>query len=69
MTRPPRRSKDRMITLPLMVQIGCTAGIIVTGTLYVFWKEVCKHRLCNRDWKQLIVIVDFATAHPSCDFC
>ena len=40
MLRPPRKSCDRMLTLPLLLQIFCTASIIVSGTLYVFWKEV-----------------------------
>ncbi len=46
MTRPPRKSKDRMITLSLLLQICCTAAIIVVGTLGVFWKEVCGVRGC-----------------------
>lgn len=43
MRRPPRQAKDGMITLSLLVQVFCTAMIIVAGTLYVFWREVRGH--------------------------
>ncbi len=40
MTRPPRRSKDPMITLSLLAQVVGAAAMIVMGTLYVFQREV-----------------------------
>ncbi len=46
MKRPPRKPDDSMITLPLLAQIIATAFIIVSGTLYVFWKEVGGAFLC-----------------------
>lgn len=49
MQRPPRKSCDRMLTLPLLLQIFCTASIIVSGTLYVFWKEMEDGQITPRD--------------------
>ncbi len=40
MTRPPRRAKDPMITLPLIAQVVGAAAMIVMGTLFVFQREV-----------------------------
>ncbi len=41
MARPPRKARDKMITMPLLAQIFGSAFIIVAGTLWVFRKEVC----------------------------
>ena len=42
--QPPRKTNDSMITKNLLINILISATIIVTGTLYVFYKEV-KFRL------------------------
>lgn len=38
--RPPRKVKDPIITRSLIVNILISATIIVSGTLWVFWREV-----------------------------
>lgn len=38
--QPPRKVKDPIITQNLIISILISATIIVTGTLWVFWREV-----------------------------
>lgn len=38
--KPPRNTKEPMITKPLMVNVLLSAMIIITGTLWVFKREV-----------------------------
>jgi Ca2+-transporting ATPase len=39
--QPPRKTKESMINLRLIINILVSACIIVSGTLYVFYHEVC----------------------------
>ena len=49
MKRPPRRVKEPMLTISLLLQVMCSAAIIVSGTLWIFWREVSiLWGLCNR---------------------
>ena len=41
--KPPRRTKDPIITRPLLLNVVISASIIVSGTLWVFWREVSPH--------------------------
>ena len=38
--QPPRKVKDPIITKSLIINILISACIIVSGTLWVFWREV-----------------------------
>lgn len=38
---PPRRVKEPMVSLGLLLQIVSSSAIIVSGTLWIFWREVC----------------------------
>lgn len=38
--KPPRKVKDPIITLDLITNVLISASIIVSGTLWVFWREV-----------------------------
>lgn len=40
MNKPPRNVKNPMITRALILNVLISATIIVTGTLWVFWREV-----------------------------
>ena len=40
MKRPPRQVKEPMLTVSLLLQVMCSAAIIVSGTLWIFWREV-----------------------------
>ena len=40
MIKPPRKATDKMISMGLLLRIVASAVIIVTGTLWVFSKEV-----------------------------
>ena len=40
MKQPPRKATDRMINFNLLIRILSSAFIIVTGTFWIFWKEV-----------------------------
>jgi len=38
--QPPRKAKDPIITRQLIINVIISAAIIVSGTLWVFWREV-----------------------------
>ena len=38
---PPRRVKEPIVSLGLLLQIVSSSAIIVSGTLWIFWREVC----------------------------
>jgi len=38
--QPPRKTKDPIITRQLIISVIISAAIIVSGTLWVFWREV-----------------------------
>ena len=40
MNKPPRNVKNPMITRVLILNVLLAASLIVTGTLWVFWREV-----------------------------
>lgn len=40
---PPRRVKEPIVSLGLLIQIVSSSAIIVSGTLWIFWREVCVH--------------------------
>lgn len=40
MNKPPRNVKNPMITKTLITNVLLSASLIVTGTLWVFWREV-----------------------------
>ena len=46
--QPPRKHNDSMITKNLLVNILISAIIIVSGTLYVFYREVSVKFIINR---------------------
>ena len=41
MNKPPRNLKNPMITRALILNVLLSASLIVTGTMWVFWREVC----------------------------
>ncbi|KAJ8303395.1 hypothetical protein KUTeg_019791 [Tegillarca granosa] len=47
--KPPRRVKDPIITRELVMNILMSAAIIVTGTLWVFWREMSDNKITPRD--------------------
>ncbi|XP_041377017.1 calcium-transporting ATPase type 2C member 1-like [Gigantopelta aegis] len=47
--QPPRRARDPIITRGLIVQVLLSAFIIVTGTLWVFWREMSDNKITPRD--------------------
>ncbi|XP_071172782.1 calcium-transporting ATPase type 2C member 1-like isoform X2 [Mytilus edulis] len=47
--RPPRKVKDPIITRSLIVNILISATIIVSGTLWVFWRELSDNKITPRD--------------------
>ncbi|ELU14696.1 hypothetical protein CAPTEDRAFT_176941 [Capitella teleta] len=47
--KPPRRAKDPIITRPLLVNVIISAAIIVSGTLWVFWREMQDNKITPRD--------------------
>ena len=40
MNKPPRNVKNPMLTRVLILNVLLSASIIVTGTMWVFWREV-----------------------------
>ena len=38
--QPPRKAKDPIISRQLIINVIISAAIIVSGTLWVFWREV-----------------------------
>lgn len=47
--QPPRRVKDPIITRYFIVNILVSAVIIVSGTLWVFWREMSDNKITPRD--------------------
>ena len=47
--QPPRKVKDPIITQNLIISILISATIIVTGTLWVFWRELSDNKITPRD--------------------
>ncbi|XP_046544121.1 calcium-transporting ATPase type 2C member 1-like [Haliotis rubra] len=47
--KPPRRVQDPIITRGLIAQILVSAFIIVSGTLWVFWREMSDNKITPRD--------------------
>lgn len=50
--KPPRNVRDSILTRSLIFKVLLSAFIIVSGTLFVFWREVL-HRL----WTIFIIIL------------
>lgn len=40
MNRPPRSKSARVLSRPLMWRVATSAAIIMTGTLFVYWREM-----------------------------
>lgn len=49
MNKPPRNVKNPMITRALILNVLISATIIVTGTLWVFWREMRDNMITPRD--------------------
>ncbi|XP_064598855.1 calcium-transporting ATPase type 2C member 1-like [Liolophura sinensis] len=47
--QPPRRVRDPIITRALIINIIVSAFIIVSGTLWVFWREMSDNKITPRD--------------------
>ncbi|XP_014783175.1 calcium-transporting ATPase type 2C member 1 isoform X2 [Octopus bimaculoides] len=47
--QPPRKVKDTIITKSLLIYILFSSFIIVSGTLWVFWKELSDNKITPRD--------------------
>lgn len=47
--QPPRKAKEPIITRHLISNVIVSAAIIVTGTLWVFWKELADEKITRRD--------------------
>lgn len=47
--KPPRKVKDPIITLDLITNVLISACIIVSGTLWVFWREMSDNKITPRD--------------------
>ncbi|CAH1779403.1 unnamed protein product [Owenia fusiformis] len=47
--QPPRRVKDPIITRKLLLNVIISAFIIVSGTLWVFWREMLDNKITPRD--------------------
>ena len=47
MLKPPRNIKRPMITKTLLCNVLMSAVLIVTGTLWIFWREV-RSLVCTR---------------------
>ncbi|GAB1609334.1 calcium-transporting ATPase type 2C member 1-like [Argonauta hians] len=47
--QPPRKVKDTIITKSLFIYVLVSAFIIVSGTLWVFWKEMSDSQITPRD--------------------
>lgn len=43
--QPPRKVKDMILSRALLLKILLSASVIISGTLFIFWKEV---RTCSR---------------------
>ena len=40
MKQPPRKASEKMISFSLLARVLLSAFIILTGTFWVFWREV-----------------------------
>lgn len=49
MNKPPRNVKNPMITRALIMNVLLSATVIVTGTLWVFWREMRDNIITPRD--------------------
>ncbi|KAK3716112.1 hypothetical protein QZH41_019645, partial [Actinostola sp. cb2023] len=49
MTKPPRNVKDPMITKSLLMKVLVASTLIVTGTLWMFWREMRDNVITRRD--------------------
>lgn len=49
MNKPPRNVKNPMITKTLITNVLLSASLIVTGTLWVFWREMRDNVITPRD--------------------
>ena len=38
--KPPRKVKDPIVTISLIIRVLLSAAVIVSGTMFVFWREV-----------------------------
>lgn len=38
--QPPRNVKDTILSRALILKILLSASVIISGTLFIFWKEV-----------------------------
>ncbi|XP_062584876.1 calcium-transporting ATPase type 2C member 1-like isoform X1 [Saccostrea cucullata] len=47
--KPPRKVKDPIITFDLIINIIISAALIVSGTLWVFWREMSDNKITPRD--------------------
>lgn len=47
--RPPRRVKDPIVTRSLIIRVVMSAAVIVTGTMYVFYRELRDNIITPRD--------------------
>ncbi|CAD5123240.1 DgyrCDS11598 [Dimorphilus gyrociliatus] len=47
--QPPRKATESIITRPLMTNVLLSATIIVSGTLWVFWREMADNKITPRD--------------------
>lgn len=43
--QPPRNVKDTILSRALILKILLSASVIISGTLFIFWKEVSSHWL------------------------
>lgn len=59
--QPPRKVKDPIITRHLITNVLISAALIISGTLWVFWHEVC---LSTRRNTQVLLVMT-----SSCLFC
>ena len=52
--QPPRKVKDPIITRHLITNVLISAALIISGTLWVFWHEVC---LSTHRHKKVLVVM------------
>ena len=64
MNKPPRNVKNPMITRALILNVLLAASLIVTGTLWVFWREVSS-TVGNRDHMSHVDLVNDLASHRS----
>lgn len=47
--QPPRKATESILSRPLIINVLLSAGIIVSGTLWVFWREMADDKITPRD--------------------